>query len=651
MQSHFIKSCAALGVVGLAGSAFAGDTVRFDVSFSDINLFFIDFAAGELPANEQIVVTGDPGRYVQSVGFSNVDVNVCWNTGSSFTGWASEVVFDINLDDGDVDGDGEDTAWYFIAPFAGDDTGADAEGTCSNRQALPETDVPLAPFTFKVAASGDVATGMSSAWNEGLGLRHSEVNTADFYFLLGGEIPAGCDGATGGCAEEHPTPGCDDITCCSLTCEVEPFCCDIEWDSSCVSIAVDVCGIYQYECVAPAYANDCATSPTMMSNGQVLAFNTVGANTDGPDAPECGSGDDDLPIWGDLWYMIEVADEATVTMTCCNLADFDTKIAMYSAGAIGDPIDPSTLPDDIIGCNEDCDDPDFFSSELISTVPAGQYLVRVGGFLDARGTGDLVVSWEEPEPPLAAPECATPGDTNISQITVDSAEFGNGGVWCGAAAENVIARSYPAADLGGAFDVSCVDFAWFFNEIDSYMPTIINLYVTDAANPLDQTVQNLVATTSCGLYSGPEGAPYTISSQSFDAPINIEITDGEFLMVEVRIQRQLAGGVEYGGFCGFLLSDSTAEGYISCGGDYFGSLSDIGFPDLQPYIVLNGSPAGGSQCEGDFNDDGIVNGADFGSILAAWGPCADCPEDLNEDGQVSGADVGLLLSLWGNCPG
>jgi hypothetical protein len=389
----------------------------------------------------------------------------------------------------------------------------------------------------------------------------------------------------------------------------------------------------------------------MLSNGQVVAFNNVGANTDGPDAPECGSADEDLPVWGDLWYVIEVADEATVTMTCCNLADFDTKIAMYSAGAIGDAIDPSTLPDDIIGCNEDCDDPDFFSSELISTVPAGQYLVRVGGFLDARGTGDLVVSWEEPEPPLAAPECATPGDTNISQITVDSAEFGNGGVWCGAAAENVIARSYPAADLGGAFDVSCVDFAWFFNEIDSYMPTIINLYVTDAANPLDQTVQNLVATTSCGLYSGPEGAPYTISSQSFDAPINIEITDGEFLMVEVRIQRQLAGGVEYGGFCGFLLSDSTAEGYISCGGDYFGSLSDIGFPDLQPYIVLNGSPAGGSQCEGDFNDDGIVNGADFGSILAAWGPCADCPEDLNEDGQVSGADVGLLLSLWGNCPG
>ena len=59
---------------------------------------------------------------------------------------------------------------------------------------------------------------------------------------------------------------------------------------------------------------------------------------------------------------------------------------------------------------------------------------------------------------------------------------------------------------------------------------------------------------------------------------------------------------------------------------------------------------GGPDCPGDFNDDGVVDGADFGSLLAAWGVCGSCPEDLNGDGEVSGADVGLLLSLWGNCP-
>ncbi len=59
---------------------------------------------------------------------------------------------------------------------------------------------------------------------------------------------------------------------------------------------------------------------------------------------------------------------------------------------------------------------------------------------------------------------------------------------------------------------------------------------------------------------------------------------------------------------------------------------------------------GSGSCEGDFNGDGVVNGADFGALLAAWGACPGCPEDLNGDGVVGGADVGLLLSVWGNCP-
>ena len=55
-------------------------------------------------------------------------------------------------------------------------------------------------------------------------------------------------------------------------------------------------------------------------------------------------------------------------------------------------------------------------------------------------------------------------------------------------------------------------------------------------------------------------------------------------------------------------------------------------------------------CLGDFNGDGVVNGADFGSILASWGACGGCPQDLNGDGIVSGADVGAFLALWGPCP-
>lgn len=51
---------------------------------------------------------------------------------------------------------------------------------------------------------------------------------------------------------------------------------------------------------------------------------------------------------------------------------------------------------------------------------------------------------------------------------------------------------------------------------------------------------------------------------------------------------------------------------------------------------------------GDLNDDQIVDGADLGLILGAWGTCVDeaCPADLNGDGEVDGADLGILLGAW-----
>lgn len=48
----------------------------------------------------------------------------------------------------------------------------------------------------------------------------------------------------------------------------------------------------------------------------------------------------------------------------------------------------------------------------------------------------------------------------------------------------------------------------------------------------------------------------------------------------------------------------------------------------------------------DLNGDGIVNGADLGLLLVAWGPCPGCAADLNRDGAVTGADLGILLAAW-----
>lgn len=54
-----------------------------------------------------------------------------------------------------------------------------------------------------------------------------------------------------------------------------------------------------------------------------------------------------------------------------------------------------------------------------------------------------------------------------------------------------------------------------------------------------------------------------------------------------------------------------------------------------------------TDCVGDLNGDGIVNGADLGKILSNWGGPG--LGDLDGDGIVNGADLGLVLSNWGPC--
>jgi hypothetical protein len=54
-------------------------------------------------------------------------------------------------------------------------------------------------------------------------------------------------------------------------------------------------------------------------------------------------------------------------------------------------------------------------------------------------------------------------------------------------------------------------------------------------------------------------------------------------------------------------------------------------------------------CPGDFNSDGIRNGADLGALLSAFGVSA--AGDMNGDGVTDGADLGAFLTLFDTaCP-
>jgi hypothetical protein len=51
---------------------------------------------------------------------------------------------------------------------------------------------------------------------------------------------------------------------------------------------------------------------------------------------------------------------------------------------------------------------------------------------------------------------------------------------------------------------------------------------------------------------------------------------------------------------------------------------------------------------GDLDCNGVVDGADLGSMLSSWGACAaPCAADLDGNGVVNGADLGIQLAQWG----
>ena len=55
-----------------------------------------------------------------------------------------------------------------------------------------------------------------------------------------------------------------------------------------------------------------------------------------------------------------------------------------------------------------------------------------------------------------------------------------------------------------------------------------------------------------------------------------------------------------------------------------------------------------TECIGDLNNDGQVDGADLNALLGDWGDSRS-PADLDGDGLVDGADLLGILSAWGSC--
>lgn len=96
-------------------------------------------------------------------------------------------------------------------------------------------------------------------------------------------------------------------------------------------------------------------------------------------------------------------------------------------------------------------------------------------------------------------------------------------------------------------------------------------------------------------------------------------------------------------------ADCNSDGVVDFGQCLDGTLVDANHNNV-PDCCEASVPC--DRCLGDVTGDGMVNGADLGLLLSAWGTggTQQSGTDCNLDGIVDGADLGIVLTAWGPCP-
>jgi Secretion system C-terminal sorting domain len=167
----------------------------------------------------------------------------------------------------------------------------------------------------------------------------------------------------------------------------------------------------------PGPANNNCANAEVISFVTDFPFTNVGATTDGPAHPNnpCfGFGDNTVQM--DIWYSFTAPVTGSAEWSVCNLADFDTRLAVYNAGATC-PLSDA----DLYACNDDGPGCANFTSKVIFDIVQGEtYLLRFGGYDGDTGTGTMNLIDIIPPTPPVNDLCTEPSDAYI--VTAEQAD-------------------------------------------------------------------------------------------------------------------------------------------------------------------------------------------------------------------------------------
>ncbi|MBI4718969.1 MAG: hypothetical protein HY763_14275 [Planctomycetes bacterium] len=132
--------------------------------------------------------------------------------------------------------------------------------------------------------------------------------------------------------------------------------------------------------------NDTCALATAISETS-RTFSTIGATTDGPDEPGSCVVQNYTQVDADVWFCFTSPVSEPVIVSLCG-SQFDTKLMIYD-GCACPPSGPVACSDDqesVVNCGTGTD-----SRARFNALAASSYLIRIGGFQEAVGTGQLTI--------------------------------------------------------------------------------------------------------------------------------------------------------------------------------------------------------------------------------------------------------------------
>ncbi len=141
----------------------------------------------------------------------------------------------------------------------------------------------------------------------------------------------------------------------------------------------------EVDCPQPPPLNDDCADAIGVFEGQT-AYDNIAAGTDGPPHAACDEFGSDQ-IGSDVWFVYQATGDQEVTISTCDDADYDTRLAAYVE------TDCPVNDDRLLDCNDDDPECEGFTSKISFATQCDQwYLIRAGGFREAQGTAVLSVT-------------------------------------------------------------------------------------------------------------------------------------------------------------------------------------------------------------------------------------------------------------------